>query len=264
MFKRLFGTPEPDARPEAEAAEAAPSRVYEVGWLFQNEQTSVIWDAPQPIRMESQSHAVKSVAVCPAVIEFDRRHFVIRSPVDLHIRLTVAPDGTLNITNVLGDRSPVRQGTLGQMLMVMPQQEWRHPQRPVVQIATPYLFVSDDPVYINQFPPFLHYGGAPRPGIQLCGRFPIDVWPRLLMWAMEWHDLSKDLILKRGEPWFYVRFEGGDPSAQVRLIEAEKTPELMSYIASISDVTNYVKGTFALMKTARERRPAKLLTPKSR
>jgi hypothetical protein len=262
MFKRLFGTPEPDPQPEAE--QAAPSRVYEVGWLFQNEQTSVIWDTPQPIRMESQSEASKSVAFCPAVIEFDRRHFVIRSPVDLHIRLSVAPDGKLNITNVLGDKSPVRQGTLGQMLMVMPQQEWRHPQRPVVQIATPYLFVSDDPVYINQFPPFLHYGAAPRPGIQLCGRFPIDVWPRVLMWAMEWHDLSKDLILKRGEPWFYVRFEGGDPSAQVRLIEAEKTPELTDYIASITDVTNYVNRTFSLMKTARERRPAKLLTPKKR
>jgi hypothetical protein len=264
MLKRLFGRPEPDAPSDPEAAEATPSRIYEVGWLFQNEQTSVIWDAPQPIRMESQSQAAKSVAFCPAVIEFDRRHFVIRSPIDLHIRLSIGPDGKLNLTNVLGEKSPVRQGTLGQMLVVMPQQEWRHPQRPVVQIATPYLFVSDDPVYVNQFPPFLHYGAAPRPGIQLCGRFPIDVWPRLLMWAMEWHDLSKDLILKRGEPWFYVRFEGGDPSAQVRLIEAEKTPELESYIASISDVTNYVNRTFSLMKTARERRPAKLLTPKKR
>jgi hypothetical protein len=262
MFKRLFGTPEPEA--QSEPAEAPPSRTYEVGWLFQTPQTSVIWDAPQPIRMDSQSQAAKSVAFCPAVIEFDRRHFVIRSPIDLHIRLSIAPDGKLNLTNVLGDKSPVRQGTLGQMLVVMPQQEWRHPQRPVVQIATPYLFVSDDPVYINQFPAFLHHGSAPLPGIQLCGRFPIDVWPRLLMWALEWHDLSKDLILKRGEPWFYVRFEGGDPSAQVRLIEAEKTPELSEYIASISDVTNYVNRTFSLMKTARERRPAKLLTPKKR
>ena len=262
MFSRLFGRPGPEAQPEQR--DGAPSRAYEVGWLFHNEKSSVIWGAPEPVRQQSQSQAVKSVGVCPAVIEFDRRHFVIPCPIDVHMRLAIGSDGTLNVSNMLGDKSPVRQGQLNQMLVFMPQNEWRHPQRPVIQVATPYLFVSDDPVTINQFPPFLHYGAAPRPGVQLCGRFPIDVWPRHIMWAFEWHDLSKDLILKRGEPWFYVRFEGGDPAAQVRLIEAEMTKDLESYLASITDVTNYVGQTFSLMKTARERRPAKLLTPKKR
>jgi hypothetical protein len=262
MFSRLFGRPGPEAQPEPR--DEGPSRAFEVGWLFHNEKSSVIWGAPEPVRQQSQSQAVKSVGVCPAVIEFDRRHFVIPCPIDVHMRLAIAADGTLNVSNMLGDKSPVRQGQLNQMLVFMPQNEWRHPQRPVIQVATPYLFVSDDPVTINQFPPFLHYGAAPRPGVQLCGRFPIDVWPRHIMWAFEWHDLSKDLILKRGEPWFYVRFEGGDPAAQVRLIEAEMTKDLESYLASITDVTNYVGQTFSLMKTARERRPAKLLSPKKR
>ena len=264
MFERLFRRPEPETQPEPKGAEPPPSRTYEVGWLFHTDKSSVIWEAPQPIRIEAQSQAAKSVAVCPAVIEFDRRHFVIPCPIDVHMRLAIMPNGTLNVTNVLGEKSPVRQGQLNQMIVFMPQNEWRHPQRPVIQLATPYLFVSDDPVTLNQFPPFLHYGPAPRPGVQLCGRFPIDVWPRHIMWAFEWHDLSKDLILRRGEPWFYVRFEGGDPSAQVRLIEAEKTPELTSYVDSLTDVTNYVNRTFSLMKTARERRPEKLLVPKKR
>ena len=263
MFNRLFGKAEPEAQPES--AEAAASRTYEVGWLFTEVKTSVIYDAPRPIRADApQGLSAKSVAFCPAVVEFDRRHFVIPCPIDVHLRMTIAPDGRINITNVLGDKSPTRQGSLNQMLVFMPQHEWRHPERPVIQIATPYLFISDDPITINQFPPFLHYGGAPRPGVQLCGRFPIDVWPRHMMWAFEWHDIKKDLILKRGEPWFYVRFEGPDPSAQVRLIEAEKTPELDAYVASITDVTNYVNRTFSLFKTARERRPAKLLVPKKR
>jgi hypothetical protein len=262
MFKRLF--PKTDSAPRAGADAPTISRIYEVGWLFHTDKSSVIWGTPQPIRQDTQSQAAKSVAVCPAVIEFDRRHFVIPSPVDIHMRLAITNDGKLNVTNVLGDKSPVRQGQLNQMLVFMPQAEWRHPQRPVIQMATPYLFVSDDPVYINQFPPFLHYDIGSRPGVQLCGRFPIDVWPRHIMWAFEWHDLSKDLILRRGEPLFYVRFEGGDPSAQVRLIEAERTAELDSYVASLTDVTNYVNRTFSLMKTARERRPEKLLVAKKR
>lgn len=263
MFKDLFRKAAEPAQDEAR--ETPARRVYQAGWLFGKDKASVIWDAPQPIRSEAaQSNAAKSVAFCPAVIEFDRRHFVINSPIDLHIRLGIAQNGQLQVTNVLSEQSPVRQGTLSQMMVVMPQTEWRHPQRPVVQIVTPYIFVSDDPLYINQFPPFLHYGASVIPGVQLCGRFPIDVWPRPLMWAFEWHDMSKDLVLKRGEPWFYVRFEGPDPSAQVRLVEAERTAELEEFVASITDVTNYVNQSFSLFKTARERRPETLLVPKKR
>ena len=84
------------------------------------------------------------------------------------------------------------------------------------------------------------------------------------MQSIELHDLSKDLILKRGEPLFYVRFETEDPSTLVRLVEAEKTPELESYIRQITDVTNFVNQSFQLFKTAKERRPEKLLVPKAR
>jgi hypothetical protein len=98
--------------------------------------------------------------------------------------------------------------------------------------------------------------------VQINGRFPIDIWPRALQWAFEWHDMSKDLVLKRGEPLFYVQFEGPDPSASVRLIEAKRTPELMSHIDSITGVTEYVSQTYSLFKNARERRPGRLLFPK--
>lgn len=265
MFSRWFRRAEAPAESPPSQDEQPPQRVYEVGWLFTVDKSSMIWGAPEALRQEaSPSMSPKSAAFCPAAIEFDRRHFVVPCPIDVHLKLTITPDGKMNISNLLAERGSVRPGAFNQMFTIMPQPEWRNPQRPVIQLATPYLFVSDDPVYINQFPPFLHYGGAPRPGVQICGRFPIDIWPRILMWAFEWHDLSKDLILKRGEPWFYVRFEGGDPAAQVRLIEAQMTPELHSYAESIADVTNYVKGTFSLFKTARERRPEKLLVPKKR
>jgi hypothetical protein len=131
----------------------------------------------------------------------------------------------------------------------------------VLQMLTAYVFVTDDPLYINQYPPILHHL-PDRPGIQISGRFPIDIWPRALQWAFEWHDTTKDLILRRGEPLFYVRFEGPDPAAPVRLVEAAKTPELQSFMASITGVTEVVGQTYSLFKTARERRPAKLLFPK--
>jgi hypothetical protein len=168
----------------------------------------------------------------------------------------------MDITNVLADKSPIRSDALQRWIVFQPRHEWRHPQRPVLQMLTSYVFVSDDPVYVNQYPPILHYSADTRPGVQISGRFPIDIWPRALMWAFEWHDTTKDLILRRGEPLFYVRFEGPDPAAPVRLVEARKTPELESYMASITGVSEIVGQTYSLFKTARERRPAKLLFPK--
>ncbi|MDP4823470.1 MAG: hypothetical protein NWR47_05925 [Aestuariivirgaceae bacterium] len=42
------------------------------------------------------------------------------------------------------------------------------------------------------------------------------------------------------------------------------TPALKDYLKGVSAVTNYVNRTFALFKTARERRPKTLLTRKAR
>ena len=265
MLKNLFSK---GSHAQEQEAEQAPERVaptesrgYTVGWLLKTDEASIIWDTPRPVRVDAQSNDPRSVAQCPSVLDFDRRHFVVNCPIDVHLRLKLTATG-MDITNVLADKSPIRAEALQRWIVFQPRHEWRNPNRPVLQMLTTYVFVTDDPVYVNQYPPILHYTGDSRPGTQICGRFPTDIWPRALQWAFEWHDTTKDLILRRGEPLFYVRFEGPDPAAHVRLIEAQKTPELESYMASISGVTEIVGQTYSLFKTARERRPAKLLVPK--
>ena len=265
MLRNLFskGPRENEAQVEPGPGRAEPpeSRTYTVGWLLNTESASVIWDSPKPVRIDSQSTDPRSVGQCPSVLDFDRRHFAINCPIDVHLRLNLTAAG-MDVTNVLADKSPIRADALQRWIVFQPRHEWRHPQRPVVQMLTTYVFVSDDPVYVNQYPPIHHYTGDTRPGIQIGGRFPIDIWPRALMWAFEWHDTTKDLILRRGEPLFSVRFEGPDPAAPTRLIEAKKTPELESYLASSTGVSEVVGQTYSLFKTARERRPARLLFPK--
>jgi len=257
MLSKLFGK-----RAKDEDNESGSGRVT-VGWLFKDDLASVIWDVPKPINLEqSKPTSSKSAQLCPAALQFDRMHYVINCPVDLHLRINKTADGQLQLSNVEGPMSAVRSTGLKKLLVMSPQHDWRHPMRPVLQLVTPFVFLSDDPVYVNQFPPFLHFNKHAWPGVQICVRFPIDVWPRPHMWAIACHHLSADLILKRGEPLFYVRFETQDPSSMVRLVEAERTPELESYIKQITDVTNYVNQSFQLFKTARERRPEKLLVVK--
>jgi hypothetical protein len=95
----------------------------------------------------------------------------------------------------------------------------------------------------------------------VSGRFPIDIWPRQLAWAIEWSDTTKDLTLRRGSPWFCLTFDSTNPEDSVSLVRAKLTPELEAYQNSIRNVVGYVSGTFGLFKDARARRPPQLLVP---
>lgn len=238
----------------------ASKRVAEVGWVLQTDHARFIWEAPRLVRqLEAPPEHAKSVAFCPAVVDHEARLFEVLCPFDLRLRVELDEKQEAKLIDVDGDNSGMIPRALGQIAPISARKQWRHPNRPIVQIKTPYTFLADEVVYINQMPPFLYYRDPPWPGVMIGGRIPIHVWPRPLSWAFEWHDMKKELVFTRGQPWFYCRFETQDPSRHVRLVEAEMTDELKNYFAGINGVVNYVNGTFSLFSTARQRRPERLL-----
>ena len=244
--------------------EKEPGRIVDVGWVLDAEKGGFIWDAPRKLtRPTGRTMHAKGVSVCPAVIDHESRIYEVPCPIDIALRWQPKGDEPAFVT-LSQEQSSIRPKNLTQMFVIVNKKEWRDPNRPIIQFMTPYFFVADESVFINQLPPFYSFAQNPWPGLLIGGRFPIDVWPRGLTWAFEWYDTSKDLVIRRGEPWFYVVFETPDPSRKIRLIEAENTPELKEYTAGLRGVTNYVSRTFSLFSTARERRPAKLLVPKVR
>lgn len=248
-------------RPE----EGPKSGPLTVGWFLTSDKGAVMYDPPERIifRQTNKAHA-KSASRCPAVIQLESRYFMVKCPFDLHIGFKRDEKGKAVLVNRLGTASPVRANKLGDLLTLVNEAEWRYPDRPTVQLMLPYCFISDEMCYITQLGTFAHYRKDPLPGTIFGGRFPLNVWPRPLMWAFEWHEPEKDIILKRGEPLFYCQFEGDDPSRAVQVVEAEKTPELQAYLEKIGGVVNYVNQTFSLFKAAEAMRPAKLLKPKVR
>lgn len=235
-----------------------------VGWFLTDTKGSILYDPPERLmfRQTNRAHA-KSAARCPAVIQMESRYFVVRCPFDLHIGLGKDDKGKPVLINRAGTASPVRGSKLGQVLTLVNEPEWRYPDRPTVQLSLPYCFIADEPVYLTQLGTFAHYRRDPLPGTIFGGRFPVSVWPRPLMWAFEWHEPERDIVLRRGEPLFYVQFEAEGPERPVQLVEAARTPELMEYIDKISGIVNYVNQTFGLFKAAEAVRPAKLLVPKT-
>lgn len=235
-------------------------RIVEVGWLVDTDKAGFIYDAPVPFdRNDGKTKWLKAVPNCPAVLDFEARFFVVPCPVDIDIRLGTDNAGKPVLINNAGPNPTIYGNKLGEMLHLIDARQWRRPDRPVIQVSAPYRFLADETVYMNQLPPLFHYRDPPLPGVTIGGRFPIDVWPRIMLWAFEWHDTSKPLSLKRGEPWFALYFEAQDPTRKIRLVPAQMTPELKEYCVGLDSVTNYVSRTFSLFEVARARRPKRLL-----
>lgn len=236
-----------------------------VGWMRTDVAASIIYDPPTRVRSPdlNRTHA-KSASRCPAVINLESRYFEIKCPFDLNLQLVRDDKGKPAIRNNLGEASPVRGNKLREMISIVPEQEWRYKERPTIQLSLPYLFLADEPVYMAQLAPFMHYRAEPWPGTLFGGRFPINVWPRVLQWAFEWWDTSKPLILKRGEPLCYLNFETTPQERAVQVVESERTPAVKEYLDAISGAVNYVNQTFGLFKAAEERRPAQLVVPREK
>lgn len=230
-----------------------------VGWFLTEDKVALLYEAPYRMRSKSNTKHAKSASRCPAILQLESRYFVVNCPFDLHLRFDRDATGQPTLINVLGEASPVRGNKLRELLTLVNEKEWRTPNIPILQLKLPYCFIADEVVYITQLDAFGHYRKHPLPGTIFGGRFPLHIWPRPLMWAFEWHDTTKYLILKRGEPLFYCQFDGFDPSRTVKLVQAEKTPELIQYMEQISGIVNYVNQTFSLFSEAEKMRPAQLL-----
>jgi hypothetical protein len=236
-----------------------------VGWFLTKDKGAILYDPPErlTVRQTNKAHA-KSASRCPAVIQMESRYFVVKCPFDLHIGFGRDDKGKAHLINRAGAASPIRANKLSEVLTLVNESEWRFADRPTVQLMLPYCFIADETVYLTQLGTFAHYRADPLPGTIFGGRFPVNLWPRPLMWAFEWHDPSKDLILHRGEPLFYCQFEASGPERPIQLIEAERTEALDTYMENIAGAVNYVNQTFSLFKAAEALRPKNLLTPKRR
>lgn len=236
-----------------------------VGWFRASDKGAVLYDPPYRLQSRdmARTHA-KSASRCPAVIQMESRYFAIPCPFDLHVGFARDKTGKAALVNRAGTASPIRTNKLNEVLVMVNEAEWRYPDRPTIQMVLPYVFIADEPVYMTQLGTFAHYRKDPLPGTIFGGRFPINLWPRPIMWAFEWHEPEKDIVLRRGEPLFYCQFEGSGPDRPVQLVEAERTPDLEAYVEAIGGAVNYVNQTFSLFKAAEALRPKRLLVAKRR
>jgi len=232
-----------------------------VGWFPDVQEGGVLFDAPRPIShvIERSSSDQKSPDHCPAVQRGRATIFVV--PCAYTLALRCVKSGSVWELRLDRSGSEISAEAAGRAIKLMPRREWSNPDRPIIQILAPYVFVSDDELELAQIPAHQHYFGQRRPGILIAGNFPIRDWPRPLNFAFEWHDVEHPLILRRQEPWFYVAFSSAT-SEHITIEQINKTPEISSYMAHLRGVTGFTAQTFELIARAREIRPDILLPPR--
>ena len=116
---------------------AREDRVVDVGWLLSENKGGFLYAAPRRVsRADSPPNHAKSASYCPSVIDHEARLFEVPCPFDLEIGLRTDEKGQLALVNALGDNSPIRSKHLGQISALVSRREWRHPDRPLVQIIS--------------------------------------------------------------------------------------------------------------------------------
>ncbi|MDB0033855.1 hypothetical protein N9E52_01795 [Alphaproteobacteria bacterium] len=235
-----------------------------VGWFIDNNLPGdFIYNKPQPIKFfRDKPLSKRAVQSCPAVNNFERNYFQVSVPYDLRLRVE-KQDDKFNLFNI-PDGTRIDEDILHLHITLMRPEDWRDKNRPIVQIKCPYVFITDDDIILSQLPPFLDFKSKKWPGLLVAGKFPIIDWPRTLSWAFEWHDLESDLILKRGDPWFYVYFESDKSSEEIQLVDAENNEVVKNFRKGMAEVVKYVSNSFSLFKVSNERRPKQLLFERSK
>jgi hypothetical protein len=238
------------------------SRPINVGWFLDVDEAGAMYPDPIPIahlQKKVQRHK-KSPDYCPAVQSFNRNLFVLLAPYDLTLFCNEKPDSFE--FRMETNSSSISPGSLRHVLFVTPPLEWRSPNRPVIQLRCPYVFVSDDNVTVEQTAPWLHYHQPTWPGVAIAGAFEIRNWVRPLSWAFEWYELSRPLVIRSGEPWSYVRLIPASKSV-VKLARIERTSAIADLQKQVTGITNYTSNALDLISRVEARRPARLL-PKPR
>jgi hypothetical protein len=232
-----------------------------VGWTLLSEEFHAAYGEPTRYRLEKDRSLEKSGFLsCPAVRSTVEDIYQIASPFTLHLR-AVETHGTLRIVPVY-PLTTLSEHLVKMLVSVEPRSAWRTPDRCILQVASPFVFFSDDDVTVEQFDSGL--SDRSRMNWRLIpGKFNIYAWQRPVNWAVEWDMSLGDFEIRTGETQYCVRFASAEhtPSqSKIVLQEVPLSDVLKDRLRHSGGVSKMRRGTSALMKaSAGERVAVKLV-----
>jgi len=230
-------------------------KTIDIGWCDTNHETSLIYYEPEPLYESVYKDVTTAFKVCPAVRDYLRNFYILRSPIDLNFVLKKESDTEC----LIGYDSKADQEK-GKNWIVFEdrKREWspKHADEstsrlkmkpgnpPLISFSFHYLFISDIPnVYVEEMPPYLHMHN-----LTWCknmrfvpGSFDIGSWYRAIDIACEYTGEYDAITIKRGDPMCYVRFRAPNDE-KANLVRIAANDEIKRLIDTATMTKEYVTG----------------------
>ena len=220
-----------------------------IGWCNTAEDARIAFDPPTRfIPPKDKSGKVQGFLSCPAVRSYFDGIYFVGSPFSVQLRYVVE-DGFNSIKPVYPFTS-ISEAKFRELVTIEPQETWTNSHTVALQIPSPYLFFSDIPATIEQFQPSLVQTSNMNWRV-IPGKFDIYSWQRPLNWSIEWDTQHGDLVIRSGEPLYFIKFCGiNDSYGSVELIECDMTQEIKDRLRLSRGITGIRKGLVPLMAKA--------------
>jgi len=230
-----------------------------VGWCHSTAEGSAVFPAPERLHLPKDPSPTKRGALsCPAVRATAQGFYVVTSPFSL--RLRYRQTGEVGTFVPVYPFTTINDAKLAEWLRVEPRNCWRSETITAFQFPSPYLFLTDEYAEIEQCHPILSEVSSLNWRL-IPGRFDIYGWQRPLNWAIEWDTRCGDLIIRVGDPLYYVRFydKAGSLITSPNLVKVELTEQIRKRVAATAGVTAIQRGTIKLIRSASVDRTGQLI-----
>jgi len=226
---------------------------FKIGWCLCADDARIAFDPPaRYIPPKDASGKGLGFLSCPAVRSYFDGIFFVSAPFSIRLRY-VKEDGFISIKPVYPFTS-ISEAKFPEFVTIEPRETWRNSHTVALQFSSPYLFFADSHATIEQFHPSLVPTSAMNWRV-IPGKFDIYSWQRPLNWAIEWDTNLGDLVIRPGEPLYFIKFldlQNGDGT--VELVECEMTQAIQERLRLSRGITGIRKGLVPLMKKAGEAR----------
>lgn len=186
---------------------------------------------------------------CPANSTFLKNLFVVKSPFDLEIKY---------YRNEKRIWVSQKQNFVDHM--VDPRfhnNNYTETDYALCSVLVSYMFVADDPVWVEVYPPFLH--GEVKNTRLINGTFDIYNWQRPVDFTFEILNDKKPIKIKEGQPLYYVKFVSPKLNDDFELKRLEWTEELDHAHRRCQPQNFLVNMAWRLMKLGNKIRPKKFI-----
>lgn len=232
-----------------------------IGWCSTALEAGVCFSPPMKfVPPRDGSEDGRGFLSCPAVRGYFSVTYFIPAPFSL--RLAYSEVNGQPIIRPVYPFTSLNENKIRELITIESQSSWRSPSIVALQVPSPYLFFADEPVVMCQDPVTLTTPTSHSWRL-IPGKFNIYSWQRPLNWACEWHVEAGDLIIKAGEPLYFITFESaeGQSLGNIELVESPMTPEINEQLRLTRGVASIRRGVMPLFDIAAECRKDKKFVP---